>query len=163
MMRHSSVLLAPSANSPCFDIDVKNRSYKHQYSNIYFTRLATLKKPVLERANARWKDLDGRCLPVAEHDIRSQNYPRKPGLCPKGTRRRQVSALLDIGHGVYGHATQAKCPRGSWSRRECPIQSRSSIHSPHPSIPYLHRSPEKSFIQIKIASCSRTSPGVSNS
>ncbi|KAI9566522.1 DNA polymerase alpha/epsilon subunit B-domain-containing protein [Boletus coccyginus] len=58
-VRHSSVLLPPTANSPCFVIDAKNRSYKHQYSNIYFTRLAMLKKPVLERANARWKDLDG--------------------------------------------------------------------------------------------------------
>ena len=64
-VRHSSVLLAPTANSPCFVIDAKNRSYKHQYSNIYFTRLAMLKKPVLERANARWKDLDGRWLAVA--------------------------------------------------------------------------------------------------
>ncbi|KAG8217429.1 DNA polymerase alpha/epsilon subunit B-domain-containing protein, partial [Butyriboletus roseoflavus] len=56
-MRHPSVLLPPTANSPCFLIDAKNRSYMHQYSNIYFTRLAILKKPVLERANARWRDL----------------------------------------------------------------------------------------------------------
>ncbi|KAF8559488.1 hypothetical protein OG21DRAFT_1473884 [Imleria badia] len=58
-MRPSSELLPPTANTPCFAINAQNRSYRHQYSNIYFTRLAMLKKPVLERANARWKDLDG--------------------------------------------------------------------------------------------------------
>ncbi|KAF8448054.1 DNA polymerase alpha/epsilon subunit B-domain-containing protein [Boletus edulis BED1] len=58
-MRCSSVLLPPTGNSSCFVINSKNRSYKHQYSNIYFTRLAMLKKPVLERAKARWEDLDG--------------------------------------------------------------------------------------------------------
>ncbi|KAH7889789.1 DNA polymerase alpha/epsilon subunit B-domain-containing protein [Phlebopus sp. FC_14] len=52
-------LLPPTAKSPSFVIDSKNKSYRHQYSNIYFTRLAMLKMPVLERAQARWKDLSG--------------------------------------------------------------------------------------------------------
>lgn len=69
-----------------------------------------LKKPVLERASARWKDLDGRWLALAEHCVCSQDYTRKPCVRPKGARRRQVSAVLDIRHGLYGHATQAKCP-----------------------------------------------------
>jgi len=69
-----------------------------------------LKKPVLERANARWKDLDGRWLAIAEQSIYSWSYTRKSGVRPKGARGRQISALLDIRHSVYGHATQAKCP-----------------------------------------------------
>ncbi|KIJ17329.1 hypothetical protein PAXINDRAFT_175820 [Paxillus involutus ATCC 200175] len=56
---YPSAVLPPTPSSPSFIIDSKNKSYKHQYSNIYFTRLAMLKRPVFERARARWKDLEG--------------------------------------------------------------------------------------------------------
>ncbi|KAF8841170.1 hypothetical protein BDN67DRAFT_1047248 [Paxillus ammoniavirescens] len=56
---YPSTVLPPTPSSPSFTIDAKNKSYKHQYSNIYFTRLAMLKRPVFERARARWKDLEG--------------------------------------------------------------------------------------------------------
>jgi DNA polymerase delta subunit 2 len=42
-----------------FLIDAKNRSYKHQYSNIYFTRLHQLKPHVQQAAEAKWKDIAG--------------------------------------------------------------------------------------------------------
>ncbi|KIJ69512.1 hypothetical protein HYDPIDRAFT_24347 [Hydnomerulius pinastri MD-312] len=65
LTRCTSTLLPATANAPSFIIDAKNKSYKHQYSNIYFTRLAMLKKPVLERAKAKWKDLPGKPMHVA--------------------------------------------------------------------------------------------------
>ncbi|KIK74894.1 hypothetical protein PAXRUDRAFT_835860 [Paxillus rubicundulus Ve08.2h10] len=59
LTRYPSAVLPPTRNSPSFIIDAKNKSYKHQYSNIYFTRLAMLKRPVFERARERWKDVEG--------------------------------------------------------------------------------------------------------
>ncbi|KAF9228027.1 hypothetical protein BS17DRAFT_774646 [Gyrodon lividus] len=59
LTRHTSTILPPTSSTPSFIIDARNKSYKHQYSNIYFTRLAMLRRPVFERASARWKDLEG--------------------------------------------------------------------------------------------------------
>lgn len=77
-MRHSSRALS----SPSFLVDAKNRSYKHQYSNIYFTRLATLKQPVQERAAAKWKDLGGKCS-IAPHHARSPDCTGHPVYVPR--------------------------------------------------------------------------------
>jgi DNA polymerase delta subunit 2 len=46
-------------NQDLFVIDARNRSYKHQYSNIYFTRLHQLKSPVQEAAAKRWNKTPG--------------------------------------------------------------------------------------------------------
>jgi DNA polymerase delta subunit 2 len=42
-----------------FVIDAKDRSYKHQYSNIYFTRLHSLKPAVMTAADGKWGDSPG--------------------------------------------------------------------------------------------------------
>ncbi|KAF9232150.1 DNA polymerase alpha/epsilon subunit B-domain-containing protein [Melanogaster broomeanus] len=72
--RHTSAVLDQTPSTPSFIIDAKNKSYKHQYSNIYFTRLTMLKKPVFERAMARWKDLKGSpvCVPRVLDVVKSQ-------------------------------------------------------------------------------------------
>ncbi|KAL4074533.1 DNA polymerase alpha/epsilon subunit B-domain-containing protein [Scleroderma yunnanense] len=57
LTRCTSTFLPPTPISPSFTIDDKNKSYRHQYSNLYFTRLAMLKNPVMERARAKWKDI----------------------------------------------------------------------------------------------------------
>ncbi|OAX36419.1 hypothetical protein K503DRAFT_695182 [Rhizopogon vinicolor AM-OR11-026] len=51
--------------TPSFEIDAKNKSYRHQYANIYFTRLIMLKNAVEERARARWGRLANEPLYVA--------------------------------------------------------------------------------------------------
>ncbi|KAI6111515.1 DNA polymerase alpha/epsilon subunit B-domain-containing protein [Pisolithus croceorrhizus] len=60
LTRCTSFLLPQTPTSPSFIIDTKNKSYRHQYSNMYFTRLAMLKQPVMDRASAKWKDLPGK-------------------------------------------------------------------------------------------------------
>lgn len=60
LTRCTSLLLPQTPTSPSFIIDTKNKSYRHQYSNMYFTRLAMLKQPVMDRASAKWKDLPGK-------------------------------------------------------------------------------------------------------
>ncbi|THU99957.1 hypothetical protein K435DRAFT_719350 [Dendrothele bispora CBS 962.96] len=46
-------------NFPSFRIEKAHRSYKHQYSNIYFIRLRLLRKFVEESAKRRWADVPG--------------------------------------------------------------------------------------------------------
>lgn len=60
LTRCTSLLLPQTPTSPSFIIDTKNKSYRHQYSNMYFTRLAMLKQPVMDHASAKWKDLPGK-------------------------------------------------------------------------------------------------------
>ncbi|GMK55458.1 hypothetical protein CspeluHIS016_0205140 [Cutaneotrichosporon spelunceum] len=48
----------PELSSPFF-IDPATRSYKHQYSNIYFVRLIELRPIVEERAVERWANIRG--------------------------------------------------------------------------------------------------------
>ncbi|RDB24115.1 DNA polymerase subunit delta-2 [Hypsizygus marmoreus] len=50
----------PSADDACsFLINRANKSYKHQYANIYFVRLRLLRQFVEARAHQRWKNVDG--------------------------------------------------------------------------------------------------------
>ncbi|KAF5367199.1 hypothetical protein D9758_003926 [Tetrapyrgos nigripes] len=51
-------------NLPSFRIDKAHRSYKHQYSNIYFVRLRILRQYVEESAKKRWADVPGNPLYV---------------------------------------------------------------------------------------------------
>ncbi|KAG6334004.1 hypothetical protein ID866_5087 [Astraeus odoratus] len=64
LTRCPSTLLPATRTSPSFIIDTKNKSYRHQYSNIYFTRLAMLKGPVTQRARAKWENLPGNPMHV---------------------------------------------------------------------------------------------------
>ncbi|KAG6844488.1 hypothetical protein H0H87_006562 [Tephrocybe sp. NHM501043] len=51
--RSASAVLEPEG-LPSFQINTKDKSYKHQYSNIYFVRLRLLRQFVEERALKRW-------------------------------------------------------------------------------------------------------------
>ncbi len=57
--RPPTSLVPPSATTPSFAIGAANRSYKHQYANIYFVRLRKLRAAVEENAKRRWKNVDG--------------------------------------------------------------------------------------------------------
>lgn len=57
--RASSTLLPLPSGFPSFTIGLKERSYRHQYANIYFIRLHNLRRFVEERALKLWKGLDG--------------------------------------------------------------------------------------------------------
>lgn len=48
----------PELSAPFF-IDPASRSYKHQYSNIYFVRLVELRPIVEARAAERWAKVRG--------------------------------------------------------------------------------------------------------
>lgn len=52
----------PQLSSPFF-IDPALRSYKHQYSNIYFVRLVELRPIVEEHAEKRWANVKGELSP----------------------------------------------------------------------------------------------------
>ncbi|TFK42929.1 DNA polymerase alpha/epsilon subunit B-domain-containing protein [Crucibulum laeve] len=60
LARVSTAILPPSENIPSFVLGLDHKSYKTQYSNIYFTRLHELRGNVEERANKRWKNLEGK-------------------------------------------------------------------------------------------------------
>ncbi|OJA10664.1 hypothetical protein AZE42_12797 [Rhizopogon vesiculosus] len=48
LVRLTSTIVLPTEMTPSFEIDAKNKSYRHQYANIYFTRLIMLKNAVEE-------------------------------------------------------------------------------------------------------------------
>jgi hypothetical protein len=56
-VRLTSTIVPPTEMTPSFEIDAKNKSYRHQYANIYFTRLLMLRNAVEKRAKARWDGL----------------------------------------------------------------------------------------------------------
>ncbi|KAG6821139.1 hypothetical protein H0H93_005359 [Arthromyces matolae] len=53
LTRSTTTVLDPGSN-PSFQIAKENKSYKHQYSNIYFVRLRLLRKFVEDAALRRW-------------------------------------------------------------------------------------------------------------
>ncbi|KAJ4488230.1 DNA polymerase alpha/epsilon subunit B-domain-containing protein [Lentinula aciculospora] len=57
--RATTTVTAPSSGSSSFIIDSKNKTYKFQYSNIYFLRLSALRGFVQESAVKRWTHLPG--------------------------------------------------------------------------------------------------------
>lgn len=52
-------MLPPTAKTPSFAINAANKSYKHQYANIYFVRLRLLRPAVQENALREWKEVAG--------------------------------------------------------------------------------------------------------
>ena len=44
---------------PSYEIDDAKKTYKHQYSNIYYMRLQLLRSFVQKRAKTKWKDVAG--------------------------------------------------------------------------------------------------------
>ncbi|KAF9066872.1 DNA polymerase alpha/epsilon subunit B-domain-containing protein [Rhodocollybia butyracea] len=59
LKRATTTVVPVSQETPSFIIDSKNKSYKHQYSNIYFLRLLALRDSVIQAASKRWDNLPG--------------------------------------------------------------------------------------------------------
>ncbi|KDQ59486.1 hypothetical protein JAAARDRAFT_174842 [Jaapia argillacea MUCL 33604] len=59
LTRATTILLPPTPHTPSFSLTSSNKSYKHQYANIYFVRLRLLRGVVEERARARWANVQG--------------------------------------------------------------------------------------------------------
>lgn len=57
----TSYSLIPELSKP-FILDPASRSYKHQYSNIYFVRLVELRPIVEVKAQERWAHVRGASL-----------------------------------------------------------------------------------------------------
>lgn len=49
----------PDPLRPPFEIPTSDRSYKQQYANLYWLRLAVLRGKVENKARAKWEDLPG--------------------------------------------------------------------------------------------------------
>ncbi|EMD38621.1 hypothetical protein CERSUDRAFT_123186 [Gelatoporia subvermispora B] len=59
LTRLPTYVQAPSPQTPSFVLNAANKSYKHQYSNIYFVRLRLLQSYVEEQARRRWGSIAG--------------------------------------------------------------------------------------------------------
>lgn len=60
LVRHPTTALPLSDKTPTFVINAANKTYKHQYANIYFARLRILREFVQNEAQKRWKDVAGK-------------------------------------------------------------------------------------------------------
>ena len=58
LTRPSTTVVAPPDNAS-FLIGSKDKSYRHQYSNIYFVRLRALRQYVEKQAQRRWSEVTG--------------------------------------------------------------------------------------------------------
>ncbi|KAF7338503.1 DNA polymerase subunit delta-2 [Mycena venus] len=59
LSRSLTTILPPTDATPSFLITNANKSYKHQYANIYFVRLRILRDVVEEKARQRWHGIKG--------------------------------------------------------------------------------------------------------
>lgn len=59
LTRSATSILAPPPKASSFVIDRSNKTYKHQYANIYFVRLRQLRSFVEENAKRLWKEVAG--------------------------------------------------------------------------------------------------------
>ena len=120
----SSTSILPPHETPLFTIDAKNKSYKHQYANIYFVRLRQLRESVEEQAKKKWNEVAGMFGPQLSLgltiDISSQLFlNRKPHFCPPCTRCGKGSAVFRRRDRLYGYAFETQCswwycPRCKW-------------------------------------------------
>ncbi|KAI0362684.1 hypothetical protein OH77DRAFT_1585031 [Trametes cingulata] len=100
-------LTRPSSNvhaEASFILDPKEKTYRHQYSNIYFMRLHTLRKYVEERAKKRWNEVAGdpifvpRVLDVEKGQLCFivgtvyMDMPLKPNVLEDVARDRSIPA-----------------------------------------------------------------------
>lgn len=78
--RSTTSILDATDATPSFRITSDtDKSYKYQYSNIYFTRLSELRKPIEERALKRWANVDG-AYHATVFATRSNGVAGKPRL-----------------------------------------------------------------------------------
>jgi DNA polymerase delta subunit 2 len=66
-----------------FLIDPSQRSYKHQYANIYFVRLVELRPIVEERAGERWGGVRGKIQHLPRKVLLEADISGKPPLLPR--------------------------------------------------------------------------------
>ncbi|KAL0574438.1 DNA polymerase delta small subunit Cdc1 [Marasmius crinis-equi] len=66
-------VLPPPEGTPSFIVTPGQKTYKHQYSQIYYMWLTHLSPLVEERAKKRWKDLDGSPVDPYHHLRPPQN------------------------------------------------------------------------------------------
>ncbi|KAJ6546452.1 DNA polymerase alpha/epsilon subunit B-domain-containing protein [Mycena vulgaris] len=59
LTRPPTTVLPSTDDTPSFLITTANKSYKHQYANIYFVRLRILRDIVEEKARQRWRGIAG--------------------------------------------------------------------------------------------------------
>ncbi|KAI0078170.1 hypothetical protein K474DRAFT_1706721 [Panus rudis PR-1116 ss-1] len=59
LTRPPTFILPPPDKSQKFTLDAANKSYKHQYANIYFVRLRVLRGYIEREAQMRWKEVAG--------------------------------------------------------------------------------------------------------
>ncbi|CAA7269343.1 unnamed protein product [Cyclocybe aegerita] len=59
LARTSTVVVPCSEQTPSFIIESSNKSYKHQYSNIYYVRLSLLRNVVENNAHKKWRNISG--------------------------------------------------------------------------------------------------------
>lgn len=59
LTRAATSVLPPTAKTSSFVINSANKSYKHQYANIYFVRLRLLRDLVEENAKRLWMEAAG--------------------------------------------------------------------------------------------------------
>ncbi|KAJ7489934.1 DNA polymerase alpha/epsilon subunit B-domain-containing protein [Mycena galericulata] len=64
LSRPLTTILPPTDETPSFLITNANKSYKHQYANIYFIRLRILRDVVEQKASQRWQGIEGKWRPI---------------------------------------------------------------------------------------------------
>ncbi|KAI0670601.1 DNA polymerase alpha/epsilon subunit B-domain-containing protein [Trametes maxima] len=103
LTRPSSTVIPPPENAS-FIIRPADKSYKHQYSNIYFVRLRALRQYVEQRAKRRWNEVAGnpvfvpRVLDVEKGQLCFiigtvyMDMPLKPNVLEDVARDRSIPA-----------------------------------------------------------------------
>ncbi|KAI0646842.1 DNA polymerase alpha/epsilon subunit B-domain-containing protein [Trametes meyenii] len=103
LTRPSSSVIPPPENAT-FIIKPADKSYKHQYSNIYFVRLRALRQYVEQRAKRRWNEVAGnpvfvpRVLDVEKGQLCFivgtvyMDMPLKPNVLEDVARDRSIPA-----------------------------------------------------------------------
>ncbi|KZV65840.1 hypothetical protein PENSPDRAFT_111792 [Peniophora sp. CONT] len=104
LVRAASVVLPLTENTPSFTLDAQNKSFKHQYANIYFLRLRLLRTYVEKQAEKKWHDLAGspRLVPRVLEVTKGQlcfivgtvymDMPLKPNVLEDIGRDRSIPA-----------------------------------------------------------------------
>lgn len=88
--RISTTILPPDSQTPNFIIDAHQKSYRHQYSNIYYIRLHHLRPVVEEHAREKWSEIEGASTSVRCKSSQTQHFIGNPQL---------VSRVLDVDKG----------------------------------------------------------------
>ena len=140
LVRPPTTVLPPTQQTPSFVLGAANRSYKHQYANIYFARLQLLRKYVLARARRRWKDVSGACCDYycgcGARTLTSRAWKATPSSCPACSRWSRENCAT------------SSAP-STWTCRSSPTSSKTSRATYVPS-PLLCSSSRSTFSEIAL-------------